>query len=56
MAGKLGDGSAFKALKKKLAKKGAYNPSALAASIGRKKLGSAKMAELAEKGKKRHEK
>jgi hypothetical protein len=39
-------------LKKKLAKKGAYNPSALAAYIGRKKLGAKKMASLASKGKK----
>lgn len=53
MPGKLGDGSRFAAMKKKLAKKGAYNPSALAAYIGRKKLGNNKMESLAEKGKKK---
>lgn len=49
---KLGGGGRFAALKKKLAKKGAYNPSALAAYIGRKKYGAHKMAGMAAKGKK----
>ena len=41
--GRLGDGSKFKALKKKLGSKGAKNPGALAAHIGRKKYGKAKI-------------
>jgi hypothetical protein len=49
---KLGDGSRFKALTAKLKKKGAYNPAALAAYIGRKKYGAKKMASWAAKGKK----
>jgi len=56
MAGKSmkpGGGGRFAALKKKLAKKGAYNPGALAAYIGRKKLGSAKMAEYSAEGRAR---
>ncbi len=52
MKAKLGSGARFKALKKKLAKKGASNPAALAASIGRKKYGTKKMASLAAKGRK----
>lgn len=48
---KLGTGKRFAALKSKLAAKGARNPSALAAFIGRKKLGAKKMASLAKKGK-----
>ena len=49
---KLGGGGRFKALKKKLGKKGAHNPGALAAWIGRKKYGAKKMAGMSEKGKK----
>lgn len=49
---KLGTGARFKALTKKLAKKGASNPKALAAFIGRKRLGKKKMASLAAKGRK----
>ena len=54
MAGKakLGTGARFKALKTKLAKRGAKSPSALAAWIGRKKYGSKKMAQLSAKGRK----
>lgn len=48
---KLGGGGRFAALKKKLASKGASNPAALAASIGRKKYGRAKFQKLAAKGK-----
>lgn len=50
---KLGTGARFNALKAKLAKKGARNPAALAAWIGRKKLGKKKMASLAAKGRKK---
>lgn len=49
---KLGSGKRFAALKKTLAAKGAKNPAALAASIGRKKYGAKKMASLAAKGRK----
>jgi len=49
---KLGGGGRFKKLKAKLAKQGAKNPAALAASIGRKKYGSKKMAAMAASGKK----
>ncbi len=48
----LGQGGRFAALKKKLASKGAKNPAALAASIGRKKYGAKKFAQLAANGKK----
>ena len=54
--GRLGDGSKFKALKKKLGSKGAKNPGALAAHIGRKKYGKAKFQKLASAGKKRRSK
>lgn len=48
----LGQGGRFAALKQKLASKpGVTDPAALAASIGRKKLGKAKFQELAAKGK-----
>lgn len=50
---KLGTGARFKALKSKLAKKGAKSPGALAAYIGRKKYGAKKMASMAKKGKKK---
>jgi len=46
---KLGSGGRFKALKAKLAAKGATNPGALAAYIGRRKYGKAKFAKLAAK-------
>jgi len=47
----LGQGGRFAALKNKLASEpGVRNPGALAASIGRKKLGAAKFEELAENG------
>mgnify|MGYP003603765585 CR=1 FL=1 len=49
---KLGSGERFKALKGKLAKKGATNPAALAAYIGRKKYGAKKMARLSAGGRK----
>ena len=50
---KLGRGARFKALTAQLKKRGAKNPKALAASIGRKKYGKKKMAAMAQKGRKR---
>ena len=48
---KLGGGGRFAALKGKLAKEpGITNPGALAASIGRRKYGAAKMAKMAAAG------
>ena len=47
---KLGTGARFAKLKGELAKKGAKSPGALAAYIGRKKYGNAKMAKLSAKG------
>lgn len=52
MAAKLGSGARFKALKKKLAAKGATNPGALAAWIGRRKYGKARFQKLSAMGKK----
>lgn len=49
---KLGSGARFKALKKKLSAKGASNPGALAAYIGRKKYGTKKFSQLSAKGRK----
>lgn len=49
---KLGTGKRFSNLTKALAKRGASNPKALAAWIGRKKYGSKKMSKLSAKGKK----
>lgn len=43
---KLGSGERFAALRKKLAAKGAKNPGALAAYIGRKKYGKEKFQKL----------
>lgn len=51
-AAKLGSGARFAALKKKLGSKGASNPGALAAYIGRKKYGKKKFQGLAAKGNK----
>jgi hypothetical protein len=48
----LGSGERFKQLTDKLEKQGAKNPKALAAFIGRKKYGKAKMQSMAAKGKK----
>lgn len=47
----LGQGGRFAALKQKLAKKGASNPGALAAWIGRKKYGAKKFSHLSAMGK-----
>lgn len=49
----LGSGARFKALKGALARKGARDPGALAAAIGREKYGTKKMASMARKGKRR---
>lgn len=50
---KLGTGGRFKKLKGQLAAKGATDPAALAAWIGRKKYGKEKFQKLAAKGKKK---
>lgn len=50
---KLGSGARFKSLTAKLKKKGARNPKALAAWIGRKKYGKKKFAKLSAAGRKR---
>lgn len=50
---KLGEGKRFRALSKALAAKGAKDPDALAAWIGRKKLGRKRMAGLAAAGRKK---
>ena len=50
---RLGSGRRFKALKSRLAKRGARNPGALAAYIGRKKYGKKKMAKLSARGRRR---
>ena len=47
---KLGTGVRLKALAKKLASKGAENPKALAAWIGRKKFGKKRFQDLAKRG------
>ncbi len=47
----LGSGERFRQLEGKLAAKGATNPGALAAWIGRKKYGKARFQKLAAKGK-----
>ncbi len=49
---KLGSGARFKSLTKKLIKKGAKSPGALAAWIGRKKYGKKRFAKLSAKGRK----
>ncbi len=50
---KLGSGKRFKSLTKKLRRRGAKNPGALAAYIGRKKYGKKRFQKLAAKGRKR---
>lgn len=53
MKPKLGSGKRFAKLKAALShQKGVTDPAALAASIGRKKLGQKKMTELSKKGRK----
>jgi len=48
---KLGSGTRFKKLSGQLAAKGATDPDALAAAIGRKKYGASKFRKLASKSK-----
>jgi hypothetical protein len=48
---KLGSGSRFKAIEESAKASGAKNPAAVAAAAGRKKYGSAKMAQLSRAGK-----
>lgn len=50
---RLGSGGRFKALSKKLKARGATNPGALAAWIGRRKYGAKKMATWAKAGRKK---
>lgn len=50
---KLGSGKRFKQLKAKLARRGAKNPGALAAFIGRKTLGKKRFQKLAAAGRRR---
>lgn len=52
MAPKLGAGGRFKKLSSQLAAKGASDPDALAAYIGRKKLGKERFAKLSAAGRK----
>lgn len=49
----LGTGQRFRALKASLARRGARNPAALAAFIGRKKYGKRRFQKLAAAGRKR---
>jgi hypothetical protein len=49
----LGQGGRFKTLTKAIAKRGARNPAAVAATIGRKKYGTKKMAQMSAAGRKR---
>lgn len=53
---KLGEGGRFAKLKASLENKGLRNPAAVAASIGRKKYGNAKMAKMSIAGKHRENK
>lgn len=50
---KLGSGKRFSALKGKLARRGAKNPGALAAYIGRKKYGKKKFGALGARARRR---
>ena len=50
---KPGGGGRFAAMKRKMAAKGAHNPGALAAYIGRKKYGSKRMARMSARGRRR---
>ncbi|WP_051844052.1 hypothetical protein [Streptomyces sp. NRRL S-813] len=50
---KLGTGKRFAAVAASAAKSGAKNPKAVAAAVGRKKFGNAKMAKMATAGRRR---
>ena len=49
---KLGSGARCKKVEEEAMKSGAKNPAAVAASVGMKKYGKAKMEKMAQKGKK----
>lgn len=49
---KLGSGARFKAVERSAAKSGASNPAAVAAAVGMKKYGKARMEDMAKKGRK----
>ena len=49
----LGEGSRFKAVAKSAKAAGAKDPDAVAAAVGRKKHGAAKMAKMAAKGRRK---
>ena len=49
---KLGSGARFKKVEEEAKKSGAQNPAAVAAAVGMKKYGKAKMEKMAQKGKK----
>lgn len=51
---KLGSGKRFAAIAAKARKAGARDPNAVAAAIGRKKYGPARMAKMAAAGRRRH--
>lgn len=51
---RLGSGTRFRRLKGQLRRKGARNPGALAAYIGRKKYGKRRFQKLSQGGRKRH--
>jgi hypothetical protein len=51
--GKLGSGSRFAAVEKAAAADGARDPAAVAASIGMKKYGKAKMEQMAQEGRRK---
>lgn len=53
MKPKLGSGARFKAIEEKARKSGASNPAAVAASVGIKKYGKKKMAEMAAAGRRK---
>ena len=50
---KLGSGARFKAVERSAAASGARNPAAVAASVGIKKYGAHKMAQMAAAGRKK---
>ncbi len=50
---KLGSGARFKAVERSAAASGARDPAAVAAAMGRKKFGAAKMAKMAAAGRRK---
>lgn len=53
---RLGTGRRFASLKRKLGRRGARSPGALAAWIGRKRYGTRRFAKLSARGRRRHSK